>query len=379
MRRLWGLDARVVAACLVCGAWGCDDRAAERTREDDVTAAAGDAVNSALVTPVHVRVASAGMTDLSRETTAAGVVEAFRTATVAAETRGRVTRRFVEPGDRVDAGQVLVQLDSERARIARDEAGAMMRSREIDLREAHNELRRGRDLHAREFISRDVLESLHFAQARAAAGLRAARAQLAAAERVLADVEVRAPFPGLAEHVHVHEGDYVNPGTPVATLADFGRARIRAGITAREAALLEGAGHAAVTLEALGAEPLRARINSVARVSEPATGTYALELWLTDIAEDARGGLREGMLATVHLPRGGAAARLSVPSAAVFRRGGAMHVFVVNEGNAELRAVYTGRSNGPVIEILEGLAAGDVVVTDGQFALRDGARVIVED
>ncbi|MDE0348193.1 MAG: efflux RND transporter periplasmic adaptor subunit [Gammaproteobacteria bacterium] len=378
MLRLRGLDAHVVAACLIGGAWGCDDRAAEPGPEGDVTGSA-DAVNAALVTPVHVRVALAGMTDLSRETTAAGVVEAFRTATVAAETHGRVTLRSVEPGDRVDAGQVLVNLDSERARIARDEAGAMVRSREIDLREAHNELRRGQDLHARQFISRDVLERLHFAQARAAAGLRAARSQLAAAERVLADAEVRAPFPGIAEHVHVHEGDYVNPGTPVATLADFGRARIRAGITAREAALLTGVGHADLTLDVLGAEPLRATINSVARVSEPATGTYALELWLTDIAEDVRGGLREGMLATVHLPHGGAAARLTVPSAAVFRRDGAMHVFVVNDGHAELRPVHTGRSNGPVIEILEGLAAGETVVTDGQFALRDGARVIVED
>ena len=378
MRRLWRLDAHVVAACLIGGAWGCADRAADPGQEGDA-AVSGDVVNSALVTPVHVRVALAGMADLNRETTAAGVVEAFRTATVAAETHGRVTLRSVEPGDRVEAGQVLVNLDSERARIARDEARAMVRAREIDLREAHNELRRGRDLHAREFISRDVLESLHFAQARAAAGLRAARAQLAAAERVLADADVRAPFPGIAEHVHVHEGDYVNPGTPVATLADFSRARIRAGVTAREAAVLEGVGHAELTLDVLGAEPLRARINSVARVSEPATGTYALELWLEGIAEDARGGLREGMLATVHLPHGGSAARLTVPSAAVFRRDGAMHVFVVNEGHASLRPVRTGRSNGPVIEVVDGLAAGEVVVTDGQFALRDGASVIVED
>ena len=168
MLRLRGLDAHVVAACLIGGAWGCDDRAAEPEPEG-VVAGAADAVNAALVTPVHVRVALAGMTDLSRETTAAGVVEAFRTATVAAEAHGRVTLRSVEPGDLVDAGQVLVKLDSERARIARDEAGAMVRSREIDLREAHNELQRGRDLHARQFISRDVLESLHFAQARAAA------------------------------------------------------------------------------------------------------------------------------------------------------------------------------------------------------------------
>ncbi len=56
-----------------------------------------------------------------------------------------------------------------------------------------------------------------------------------------------------------------------------------------------------------------------------------------------------------------------------------MHVFVVNDEHAVLRPVQTGRSNGPVIEILGGLGAGETVVTDGQFALRDGARVIVED
>ena len=319
------------------------------------------------------------MADLQRQTTAAGVVEAFRKATVAAETHGRVTLRSVEPGEPVDAGQVLVNLDTERSRIARDEARAMVRSGEIDLREARNELRRGQDLHAREFVSRDILESLHFAEARARAALGAARARLAAAERVLIDAEVRAPFGGIAERIHVHEGDYVNPGTPVATLADFSRVRIKVGITAREAALLEGVGHADLTLDALGADRLRGRINSVARVSEPATGTYTLELWLEDLAEDVRSGLREGMLATVRLPHASAAARLTVPSAAVFRRDGVMHVFVVRDGHATLTPVRTGRNNGPAVEVLEGLAEGDAVVTDGQFALRDGAGVIVED
>ena len=336
-------------------------------------------MRSALTTPVHVRVASATLANLHREATAAGVVEAFRKATVAAETHGRVTLRSVEPGDAVAAGQVLVRLDQDRARIALDEAGARVRAGEIDLRKAHNALVRGRDLHAREFISRDVLEDLHFAAARARAALGAARAQVAAARRVLADAEVRAPFAGIAERIHVHEGDYVNPGTPVATLADFSRVRVKAGITAREAASLRGVGHADLTLDVLGPERLRGRINSVARVSEPATGTYTLELWLEDVSDARRGGLREGMLATVHLPDVGAAARLAVPSAAVFRRDGAMHAFVVRDGKAVLRPVRAGRSNGPTIEVLDGLAAGDVVVTDGQFALRDGARVVVED
>ncbi len=328
---------------------------------------------------MHVRVKSVAPADIRRQATAAGVVEAFRTATVAAETNGRVTSRSVEPGDAVSAGQALITLDRERARIARDRARAGIRSREIDREQARNELQRGRDLHAREFISEDTLESLAFAEARARSALEAARAQLAAAERVLADTEVRAPFAGIAEQVHVHEGDYLNPGTPVATLADFSMARIKAGVTAREATLLQDARQADVTLDVLGAEPLPGRINSVSRISEPSTGTYTLEIWLEDLNEALRGRLREGMLATVYLPYADAAASLAVPSVAVFRRGGAMHVFAVNSGRASLTPVRIGRTNGPTVEVLEGLAAGDRVVIDGQFALRDGAPVTVED
>ena len=209
-----------------------------------------DPVSSALVTPVHVRVKPVSVADIGRQATAAGVVEAFRTATVAAETGGRVVFRSVEPGDPVSAGQALVSLDDERARIARDQALARVRSREVDVLQAGNELQRGLGLHAREFISEDVLEDLSFTHARAKSALQAARADLAAAERVLADTGVRAPFKGIAEQVHVHEGDYLQPGTPVVTLIDFSRVRIKAGVTAREAVLLQDAERAKVTLGA---------------------------------------------------------------------------------------------------------------------------------
>ena len=276
-------------------------------------------------------------------------------------------------------GEVLLTLDNERALIARDQANAQVRSREIDLQQARNELQRGQNLQKQEFISEDTLESLGFAAARAGSALAAARADLAAARRTLSDTEIRAPFAGIADQVHVHEGDYLKSGTPVIALADFSKLRIKAGVTAREAGLLQGAERAELTLDALGAEPLIGSIRSVARVSDAATGTYTLEIWLENMAAELRNRLREGMLATVYLPSSGVAASLTVPSVAVFRRGGAMHVFTVVSGRASLTPVRTGRTNGPSAEVLKGLAAGDLVVVDGQFALRDGAAVVVEE
>lgn len=367
-----------IAVSLVAGTVGCDSPATDT----DATGTAyntADPLASALVTPVHVRVQRASAADIRRQATAAGVVEAFRTATVAAETSGRVVSRRVEPGDAVGAGEVLLILDNERALIARDQANAQVRSREIDLQQARNELQRGQNLQKQEFISEDTLESLGFAAARAGSALEAARADLAAARRTLSDTEIRAPFAGIADQVHVHEGDYLKSGTPVTALADFSKVRIKAGVTAREAGLLQGTERAELTLDALGAEPLIGSIRSVARVSDASTGTYTLEIWLENMAAELRNRLREGMLATVYLPSSGVAANLTVPSVAVFRRGGAMHVFTVVSGRASLTPVRTGRTNGPSAEVLQGLAAGDLVVIDGQFALRDGAAVVVEE
>jgi len=316
---------------------------------------------------------------MGRQATAAGVVEAFRTATVAAETDGRVTARSVEPGDLVQAGQAVITLDKERPLIARAQAIAQVQAREIDLEQAANELQRGRELKAGAFISEDTLENLGFTEARARSALDAARADLAAAERLLADTDVRAPFTGITERVHVHEGDYLKAGAPVATLADFSKARVKAGVTAREAVLLQGAERADVTLDALGAVPISGRISSLARVADGATGTYTLEIWLEELSGDISHSLRDGMLAMVYLPYADASAALTVPSTAVLRRDGAMHVFVVDADRARLTPVRTGQTNGPSIEVLLGLAEGDRVVIDGQFALRDGAPVRIQE
>lgn len=353
------------ATALALGGCGGGDESVQSLRS---ASAAGPAT-----APVQVRVAAVRRAELGRQTTAAGLVAAFRKAVVAAETSGRVVERAAEPGQQVAAGQVLVALDAEQARLARDQAAAVLRTRKVAAEQAESELNRGRDLFERKFISPDRLDALAFAARRAQAEVASAEAQLARAQRTLADTRVRAPFNGAAEVVHVQVGDYLKVGAPVATVADFSRVRVRAGVTASEAEQLAASGVAEVALDALGGRRLLGEVHSVGRISDPATGTYAVEIWL----DGGQASLREGMLAAVHLPYAAAASRPAAPSAALFRRKGALHVFVVEDGKAHLRPVYTGRSNGALIEVLEGLSENELVVIDGQFALRDGAAVTV--
>ena len=328
-----------------------------------------------LVAAIRVKAVPVAQARLDAAHEVTGLVSAFRKSTVAAEIAGRVVRRGVEPGDAVKAGDLLVELDDERVELEVRQAEARLKARDVDLAHADHEHRRAMGLHEKDVISQDVVDDLRFDRDRAEADLAAARASLASTHRALQDTRVLAPFAGTAEVVHVQEGDYLNPGTPVATLTDFSRARVRAGVTAAEAALIDEEDVVGIVFESLGGVVLTGTIRSVSRIKDPDGGTYPVEIWLQ--GEDAAG-LREGMVAAVRLSVGSSDLAAAVPKAALFRREGGLFVYAVVDGAAVTRSVRVGRSSGDLIEITEGLSAAELVVVDGLFALRDGMPVVVE-
>ncbi|MCZ6640412.1 MAG: efflux RND transporter periplasmic adaptor subunit [Gammaproteobacteria bacterium] len=329
-----------------------------------------------LTTAVRVKVSLIVATGIDRAGTVTGLVSAFRKATVAAEVGGRVTNRLIEPGATVEKGQLLIELDQQRAQLAVEQAKAIASARAVDRNQAAHQYRRGRDLFAKSVISEDTLDDLRFAEERARAQLLAAQAELATAKRALADTRILAPFAGTAEIVHVQEGDYLQAGTAIATLTDFSKVRIRAGVTAAVANSIIPMQTATLHFEALGGVGLPGRIQSVGRIADASSGTYPVEIWL-DGPEAAR--LREGMMATVTLPSPANKIRTAAPASAIFRKNGSTHLYTVFDGRAKLMPVRVGISNGTLVEILEGVVVGDLVVVDGQFALRDGANVTVDN
>jgi RND family efflux transporter MFP subunit len=321
---------------------------------------------------VRVRVAPVENLAIVPQAEVTGVVAAYRKATVAAEVSGRVLKRQVEPGDTVAEGQVLVALDADRVKLNADQAKAQERARAVRVAQAKQDLERGRRLFGRGAISQEVVDDFEFAVELAAAELQAAKAALGTAQRAERDSQVRAPFAGTAEVVHVQEGDYVNPGMPVVTLTDFSKARVSAGVTASEAATIEPGQAAPVVFEALGGVPVQGVVRSVGRIGDAVSGTYPVEIW---IEGEAATRLREGMVGAVRVTIDARAPKPAVPRAALFRQNGQMHAFSVRDGVAHLVPVRTGNGNRTHVEIINGLQAEDLVVVEGQFALRDGAAV----
>jgi len=162
-------------------------------------------------------------------------------------------------------------------------------------------------------------------------------------------------------------------------LVDFSRIRVFAGVTGAAAARIEAGETAQVRLAALGGAEVPARLRSVSSVANERDGTYEVELWI----DAPPPGVRDGMVASVQLESSTSRAVPLAPRAGLLRRAGKPEIFVVErDGDTEvarLRRLRTGRSNGEWIEVLEGLRAGDRVVVNGQFALRDGTAVTRDD
>jgi RND family efflux transporter MFP subunit len=141
-----------------------------------------------------------------------GVVEALEEVDVAAELSGTVKAVYVSEGDRVEAGQLLLELDSEKRELGVRRARQSAQQARTVLDEARLKLERRRELAEQKTISEEVLDSAKLTVEAAAASYEEALAAQQLAERELADTRIVSPTPGLVEVKAVEPGEAVTIG-----------------------------------------------------------------------------------------------------------------------------------------------------------------------
>ena len=286
-----------------------------------------------------------------------GTVTARLSADVAPTVMARVLEVRVQAGDAVRRGDVLAVLDARDLTARQQQADAALAAATAQARQADADLRRARQLFDKEAFTRQDLDAAEARAATARAQAAQARDALAEARVHLGETSVRAPFDGVVAARLVDPGATAGPGVPVAALQDPSTLRLEADVAESCAApLVVGA-----TLTArVGSPPveLPARIEEIAPVADPRSRTRHLKAVLPP--HDA---LRPGVFATLRLACGRQQALL-VPAAAVRRAGQLQTVTVLVDGAPRLRSVRAGKAVGERVEILSGLAAGDVVVVE---------------
>ena len=346
--------------------------------------------------PIVVEVVEAGRGSVAETVTntRAGTVKACQRAKLAPPAGGQIARLPVKKGDRVQAGQVLLELWNEdvRAELAvteRDVAAARSRREEacVAARVARRESDRAASLVERRLVSTELAErAAGEAEAREAAcraageQIRVGQARVEAARARLERTMLRAPFAGTVAEINGEIGEFVTPSPvgiptpPAVDVVDTSCIYITAPIDEVDAPRVREGMPARVTLDAFRDRSFKAHVRRVAPYvldTEKQARTVEVEAEV-DEAGDAL--LLPGYSADVEVILDERADVLRIPTRALLE---GKRVYVLEDGRVRAREVATGLGNWEYTEITGGLEAGArVIVTIDREGLADGVPAV---
>jgi membrane fusion protein (multidrug efflux system) len=291
---------------------------------------------------------------------ALGTAQARESIVLTPKVADTIRRIRFDSGDRVRAGQVLVEMSSVEQAADLAEARAANQA-------AQEDLRRTQELFNRGFASQARLDTVQ-------AAAEAAEARVNAGGSRIADRTIRAPFAGIVGLRTASPGQYVRPGDQIGTLDDISEIKLDFDVTETQIArITPGVELAART----AAYPDRTFTGAIANVDsriDPATRTVRVRA----ILPNPDGVLRPGMLLTVDV-RSNPRQALAVPEIAILDQidGSFVYRVVQRDGGqaVDLVRIRTGQRAGGMAEVLEGLNLGDQVITEGLQSVRPGQPV----
>lgn len=302
--------------------------------------------------------------------TAVGSLEAVQGVTVSAEMSGRVEKIEFESGSNVNEGDLLLQQDtsSERARL---------RAVNATLSLAKSELERRKELVKRRTISQSDFDKAEAEYLQA----------LAEADNIRTAIEkktIRAPFAGRLGIRLVNLGQILNEGDPIVSLQTLDPIFVNFFLPQQELGMVSEGLSVRLTNDSPSAETFEGKITAINPQVDASTRSVRIQATVPNPGKQ----LRPGMFANVTVVLPEREQVLTVPSTAVLHAPYSDSVFVVEEKKDESgrtvqsvrqQFVRFGEKKGDYIAVLDGLKAGQTVVSTGVFKLRNGQAVVVDN
>jgi RND family efflux transporter MFP subunit len=292
---------------------------------------------------------------------ALGKVEADRSVNLLPEMGGQIKRVLVSEGDRVAAGQTLVEIDNSVMRSTLDEIKKSL-NLAVTLFEKQERLwKQGIGSEVQYLQAKTNKESLE--------------QRIQTLQTQMAMTRVKAPFAGIVDEMSAKEGEFAAPGMALGRLISAGKASVTVDIPESYSNVV-GKGQKVDLLFPSINKTLEARVTQVSDYINPDNRTFKVYVNLP-----ATGEFKPNMLAKVRVRDYEANQALSVPSALVQQdMNGGQYVFVYKAvkggiGLVEKRPVTIGKNNGSQVEIGSGLKMGEILVDKGARTVRDGQSV----
>lgn len=287
---------------------------------------------------------------------------------------GKIVSRRVEVGQRVQAGQLLAEIDAQDYRLSQEAAKAQLQAAQTQLDLAAADYRRYKALRDQSFISDAELERRDATVKAAQAQVDQARAQFNVQGHQADYTRLLADHAGVVTAIEAEVGQVVAAGTPVIRVAQDGPRDVVFALPEDQVNRVTLG--QALQAQAWGEGPVwTARVREVAASADPLTRTYAVKLALPPAAQPAL-----GSTATVQLPQSATAVQaMRLPTSALRQEGQGTAVWVLDTHamTVSLQPVQLGPVVGSDVVITSGLQVGQQVVVSGVHVLTPGQKVTV--
>lgn len=361
--------------------------------------------------PKPVQVEKVRQESVRRAVEVVGTLAAVDEVTVSAEAEGRVSRLLADLGDRVRAGQPLVELDREKPQYQLDQQKAALgralakfgandtgrlppiektpdvQKAQAELAQARQSYERAQELRRRELVSKQTIDdaetTLQSKQASYEAALQNARnlradidaseAAMRLADRQLRDTAIRAPFDGYIQKRLVSLGEYVKVQTPVMAVVKIDPLKVTAEIPEKMAPWIKVDQPVELRVDAYPDKPISGKVSRISPAVNTATRAFPFEA----LVPNGEGRLKPGTFARVHLETALVDQVLTLPYAALQYRYGVNRAFVVEGDRLAAHELKIGDRIGDRVEIIGGVKAGDQVALTDVDKLADGVKVSV--
>ena len=386
----------VLAAASLAAACGKSESAQARGRDEAAKA---------------VKVERVKQETLHRSVEVVGTLAAVDEVTISSEAEGRVSRLLADLGDRVSAGQALVELDREKPQYTLDQQKAALaralakygasdpahlpaiektpdvQKAQAELAQAKQGFDRAEELHRRQLVPKQTLDDAQtMLQSKQAsydsalqnaknlrADIDASEAAMKLAERQGRDTAIRAPFDGYIQKRLVSLGEYVKVQTPVMAVVKIDPLKVTAEIPEKMAPWIKLGEPVELHVDAYPDQPITGKVSRISPAVNTATRAFPFEALVPN--GDTR--LKPGTFARVHIESSKVDQVMTVAYSAIQYRYGVNRVFVVNGDRLAARELKVGERLGDRIEVIDGVKAGDAVAISDVDKLAEGARVSV--
>jgi multidrug efflux pump subunit AcrA (membrane-fusion protein) len=377
------------------------------SKKDPSAAPADEAGSRAL--PIEVSVFKVQPEKIHRTVELVGTLEGKQEVTVSSEVAARVLTVRADLGDMAQAGQPIVELDPTEYRLAVDRQQSallqvlaqlgvqketdplpdasetpVVRKAQAELADAKASYERTKALVAKAVESKAAFDSAEARYQAAQANYTASldqirnllaqadnlRTQLTLAKKKLGDCTIRAPFTGTVKARLVEVGQYVREQTAVMSIATVNPLKLLASVPEPWFPYVLPGASMELTVEAY-AEKFPCKVTRISQAIDPQSRTFNIEA----LIDNSRGKLRSGLFARAILTTSKVDTVIRVPAAAVISFYGVQKIYVVENGQIRECVVQLGDRTGELIEVTQGLKAGDQIATSELARIRQGSRV----